>query len=424
MNGSRLAKLVGVATLVLGSTTLAPSVLAQTPDDGAGETTGTVGGGASNASVFNIADLKTPLDASDYDDDPGGDHAGPNLFHIAPNLGDDPIQTANKYVFINNPAGVEEVQKTILAIIPGEGGEGGTTSTTRVVFHDERAGEEILTRAACVELLGSTTVGPSVAHGLITTGQKTAAEIQSIINGCIQGHVGVLENPFEVSKHLPPGWYQQCAVLATSGGGATAPFCTYFHIEPVTGFAEDVDTIDYGVLTRNVTSYDPGDFDITTVDVGTVMGLGNTSPVLNVSFSEMENEVGTTDEGDNKYITEDFDVQINRSDSAGNIIDWQLIDDLAGGAQPDASDPFLGADVAVLNEICLEPNEPLKLDFSVTPRDILYPGEYAGVVRLVLSMDDACIPTLAGENASGDLDDDPFNNLPGVPVLQELPSDD
>jgi hypothetical protein len=426
MKGSRIASLVGAGAFVLGTVVLGSTALAQVPDDGEETTTGTVNGGATNASVFNIGDLKTDtmggaLDASDYDDDPGGDHPGPNFFHVAPNLGDDPLQWANKYIFINNPSGVEAVQKTIRAIIPG-GGEGGGEATSRVVYHDQLENGAVLTREACVELLGSATTGPSVAHGLITTGQKSSSEIQSIINGCLQGHVGVAVNPFPISKHLPPGWYEQCVVLGTSGGGATEPFCVPFHIEPVTGFAEDVEEIDYGTLIRNVESIDPGDFDILTTDMGTVMGLGNTSPVLEVAFSHMENDVDTPDEGDDKFITAWFDVQINRADSNGNIIDWQRLDMLEGGDDPDAADPFAGATIAVLNEICLEPNEPLKLDFSVMPRDILFPGDYNGLVRLVLSEENACIPTLAGEDAEGDLDDDPFNNLPGDPVMQDLPN--
>jgi hypothetical protein len=119
-------------------------------------------------------------------------------------------------------------------------------------------------------------------------------------------------------------------------------------------------------------------------------------------------------------------------------VDYQYIDGLLGGADPDSDDPFAGADVAELSNICLEPNEPLKLDFSVTPRQVLYDGTYAGLVRLIVGepgteggditgltngeteQEIACEPTLgSGENASGD-SDGVFNNLPGEPVEGEL----
>jgi hypothetical protein len=433
LTGSRTLKLAAAAALLLGITVASDTALAQQPpDDGNETTTGTVNQGSTNASIFNIADLKSDdgptctaegaLDATDYDDDPGGGHARPDLFHVAPNLGDNPLQCANKYVFINNPSSVLQVQKTISAVLAWGTGEG--PASTRVVFNDELPGSAIVTGTACQALLGSATTGPSVAHGLITTGQKTAAEITSISNGCTQNTVGVLVNPFPVSKHLPPGWYRQCAVLATSGGGATAPFCTYFHIEAVTGFTEDVTTIDYGVLTQNVVSIDGGDFDIiNTPDVGTVMGLGNTSPILQVSYSEMENEYGDpTQEADNKFITRDFDVQINRRDSAGAIIAFQKVGNMLGGADPDAADPFLGATVATLGQICLEPNEPLKVDFSLTPRDVLYsnPGVYIGLARIVITTSGACTPTLGdAEDATGDTDGDPFNNQTNAVTVEQ-----
>jgi hypothetical protein len=407
----------------------------QPPDNGVEITTGTAGGSATNASVFNIADLKSTADpacttvgtinAADYDDDPGGAHPAPGLFHVTPNLDDAPLQCANKYVFINNPSSVLQVQKTISAVLRFPTAPGQTPSDPGafdVVFHDNRPASEIRTGTfpsgdtgtACG--IGNPTVPGTVAHGLITTGQKTVQEITDIQNGCIQNTVGVLTNPFPVSKHLPPGWYRQCAVLATTGGGATADFCTFFHIEAITGFVEDVEVVDYGALQQNVKSIDGGDFNIATANVGTVMGIGNTSPVLTVEYSEMENEVNTTDESDNKYITGVFDVQLNRRNTAGSIIASQHIDNLEGGADPDSATPFAGATPAVLNQVCLEPNEPLKIDFSVTPREVLFPGQYHGLVRLTISNANGCTPTLAASEGSAGDDADPFNNLPGQPL--------
>lgn len=426
MKGLRLAKLLGAtAALVIGTSLLAPSVLAE-------DTTGVANGAATNASIFNIADLKAvdgpacltvgAISATDYDDDPGGSHAGPGYFHVTPNLDDTPLQCANKYIFINNPSGVLEIQKTIEALIPGP--EASSPPTRRVVFHDERPGEQIKTDGPCTAALGDPATPGSVAHGLITTGQKTAAEIQSIINGCIQQTVGMLINPFPVSKHLPPGWYLQCATLATTGGGASPEFCVPFHIEAISGFIEDVTTVDFGNLIQNVTSIDQGDFNIATANIGTVMGVGNTSPILLVAYSEMENNYGDpTQHADNKYITRDFDVQINRRNTAGTITAFQKVNGMLGGADPHDPDPFLGATVATLNQICLEPNEPLKMDFSVTPRDVLYPGTYAGLVRMTITTVGACTPTIGdAENAGGDGDGDPFNNLPGSPVRQTVPA--
>ncbi len=75
--------------------------------------------------------------------------------------------------------------------------------------------------------------------------------------------------------------------------------------------------------------------------------------------------------------------------------------------------------------ICLEPNENLKLDFSVTPQDVLYAGSYSGQVRLTVTNSGvplpACRPTLgSGESANGDANG-VYNNLPGDPVGQTYP---
>jgi hypothetical protein len=388
-----------------------------------GTTQGTAGGGTGNASVFNIADLKTngrggPLIAGNYDDDPAPN--ADNHFVVVPNLDDSPLQWANKYVFINNPSGVLQVQKSICAVGVG------TSPTCTVVFDDLAPASAIVSGQACLDLLGSDTVGPSVANGLITTGQKTAAELQSVRNGCQQGNVGILVNPFPISKHLPPGVYKQCVILAQSSG-STNPVCEYFKILPITGFQTDVNLVDYGTLVRLVKSIWGGNFimpgDVPSPTPGTIQGTGNTSPKLLVAFSRMTNGMGTPDPGDDKYINSFFDVQINRQDPAGNIIATQHVDNILGGVPfgPDA-DLTTGGSTGTLVPICLEPNENLKLDFSVTPQDYLYTGTYTGQVRLtVTNSNSPCTPTLgSGESASGD-SNGVYNNLPGSPVSQTYP---
>jgi len=446
MKFSRIAALGGIATLLLGATILTPGALAQQPVTGT--TTGTAGGGTGNASVFNIADLKTngpagplvctgtPPTSCNYDDDPSPNSN--NHFVVVPNLDDSPLQWASKYVFITNPSGVLQVQKTISAVIePAAGG----SPTYTVVFDDQQPGANIKTGADCLAVLGSDTTVGSVANGLITTGQKTAAELQSVRNGCQQNTTGILVNPFPVSKHLPPGIYRQCAVLAQTGGSASAPFCTYFTILPITGFQTDVDVVNYGNLVQFTKSIFGGNFTMEALtpgpdtNPGTIQGIGNTSPRLLVAYSCMYNDFnGTpTQTADDKTICRYFDVQINRQDSAGNIIAATRVDNIVGGGHPLNPNPF-GADADVTNgtvvsgtppfvPVCLEPNENLKLDFSVTPQEVLYPGSYSGLVRLTVTNTGAsCRPTLgSGESASGD-SNGVYNNLPGSPVAQTPPA--
>jgi hypothetical protein len=414
MNFSRVLLTSLSAVALLGASALVGTgANAQTPTTGdtQGTTTGTAGGGQTgNASVLNIADLKSPLHVADYDDDPGGQPGSP-YFYVTPNLDDAPLQTANKYIFVNNPSGIAQLQVTIRA-----------TPNGTVIYDELLPGANILSGSACLALVGTSDTVGSVAHGLVSTGQKSAQEIIDIRNGCVQNTVGVIVDNFPVSKHLPPGVYDQCVALSLTGGGAVPRVCVPIRINAITGYVTDAGAIDFGTLVQNVKSIDQGDF-IPGNTNGTIMGVGNTSPILTVRYSWMQNT--TFDPGTDKYITRWFDVQINRRDTAGNIIAFQHIDNLLGGADPDSPNPFAGADAAVLTELCLEPNEPLKLDFSVTPQEVLYPGQYTGLVRLSVadSGGTACTPTLgAGESASGDTDNNPFNNLPGTPVGQNFPT--
>ena len=85
--------------------------------------------------IANIADLKMPLDPEDYDDDPAGEPGSP-WFHVAPNLGDEPLQYAWKYIVVYNPDDVAELQVT-LRTRPG-----GT-----VVYEEAAAGRRRLHRS-------------------------------------------------------------------------------------------------------------------------------------------------------------------------------------------------------------------------------------------------------------------------------------
>ncbi|MDZ7727217.1 MAG: hypothetical protein U5Q44_02930 [Dehalococcoidia bacterium] len=60
-------------------------------------------------------------------------------------------------------------------------------------------------------------------------------------------------------------------------------------------------------------------------------------------------------------------------------------------------------------------NEPLKLDFSVTPAQALYEGVYSGLVYIGISSASGCEPQLdTGESASGDTN--VFDNYPQGPL--------
>lgn len=431
----------GISALLLGALMVAPSALAQTPPNPVtGTTQGTAGGGTGNASVLNIGDLKAAPPSGgapgallcggggcNYDDDPAPN--ADNHFNVVPNLGDSPnVQWVNKYIFISNPTGVSQIQKTISALDT-------SGAAIRTVFDDLQAATDIVSGQACLTLLGADATTGSVANGLLTTGQKTAAELLAIRNGCQQNTVGVAVNPFPVSKHLPPGVYRQCVNLALTGGGAAPTSCVYFRILPITGFGTDANIVDYGSLVQNVKSIFAGNFTMdnnaNNINPGTVVGLGNTSPKLLVAYSWMVNDYNNTpnDYTDDKIIHGVFDAQINRMDTGGNIVATQHVDNIAGGDIPTAANPFgpdadltLGTSTGTLVPICLEPNENLKLDFSVTPGDVLWPGGYHGLYRLtVTNSGSPCTPTLgAGESASGD-SGSLYDNLPGTAVLQAYP---
>src|SRR5690606_1315346 len=209
--------------------------------------------------------------AEDYDDDPEGEPGSPH-FQVAPNLGDSPLQEANKYIVVWNPSDVAELQVTIR-----------TRPAGTVVYENLLPAEAGLTGAECNELLGNVGEPGSVADGLVATGQKTAEEITQIKNRCTQQSGAIWQDTFPVSKHLPPGWYDQCVAIAHVGGGSTPRVCTPIRVIAVTGYETDVEGLDFGTLKQNVHSLDEGNFELGD-DAGTIMGTGNTSPVVSVAY--------------------------------------------------------------------------------------------------------------------------------------------
>jgi hypothetical protein len=352
--------------------------------------------------------LNAPLVASAYDDDPQGAPGSP-FYHVSPNLNDSPLRTARNLVFVADPAGIAWIENVIRTQGTSATGPNGGI----VVFREMRASVQLKTGTACVQALGDPTTPGSASHGLVATGQQSSADVATLMNGCQQQKVGLLDAQFPVSIHLPPGWYDNCVILHPTSGPATVPYCSAFRINAVTGYSVDIAGLDFGTLSKDTESIDQGDFDTVTAHAGTIVSIGNTSPVFAIEFSWMRNGTGPAA----AYIKRGFGMQIQRRNAAGLVVASQKITNLAGEQDPDAADPFLGSTKAVLDQICLEPGEPLRLDFSVTPRDPLVAGPYVGKMRISVATSAGCVPGLGqGESASGDDDGNPYNNLPGVPV--------
>ena len=349
--------------------------------------------------------------ADPYDDDPSGAPGSP-FYHVSPNLDDDPLKTASAFVFINDPPEVLDVEHIIRSQSPGP--IGSTAGT--VVFNEKLRDIESATGPECVDALDDPEKPGTAAHGLVATGQVSREELEALIGGCERRAVGLLEIEFPLSRHLPPGWYDNCLILRRGNTPPGVPFCRAFRINAVTGYAVNVSGLDFGVLTKDVESVVKGDFDMATLGAGTIVNTGNTSPVFAIEFSWMQRNAGPAA----VFIKRNFGVEVSRRDAAGSVIALQRIAGIAGGRSPAAPDPFAGSTRTILHRVCLEPGEPLRLDFSVTPGEAMAPGTYSGKMRVSVQESPACVAGLGrGEGATGDIDNNASNNVPGIPVSQE-----
>lgn len=346
-----------------------------------------------------------------YDDDAAGT-PGSTFYHVSPNLDDEPLKTATAFIFINEPPEALDVEHIIRSQSPGP--IGSTAGT--IVFSERHRKIEIATGPECADALGDPEKPGTAAHGLVATGQVSRDEVDALIGGCERRAVGLMQIEFPISRHLPPGWYDNCVILRRDNATPSVPFCRAFRINAVTGYAVNVSGLDFGVLTKDVESVVEGDFDIATLGAGTIVNSGNTSPVIALEFSWMQGNKAASA----VYIKRNFGVVVSRRDAAGSVIALQRIAGIAGGRSPDAPDPFAGSTRTVLHRVCLEPGEPLRLDFSVTPGEAMAPGTYAGKMRVSVQDSPACVPGLGrGESATGDTDNNASNNVPGIPVSQE-----
>jgi hypothetical protein len=393
--------------------------VARADDGNVVATSGSAATSGGTARVLNVDDLKcrdgsplfnTPsqndpwnipapaecvLDPEDYDDDPAG-NPGDAQFHVTPNLHDVPLQWAHKKIFVDVAASddVNAVQASLLlgnavvwdVIIPGTAGVKGP---------------------GCGAHLGNVGIAGTVGDGIVKTGQKTATEFQELRNRCEQGEVKVYNVLFPISKHLPPGEYRQCVVLSYAPSGSSEPFCDIVHVREIVGWQMDFSAVSYGdQLRQNLPTVVSGDwlFNGPNDPKPTVMGTGNVTRQLMTQWSDMKlvTPLGT------KWITGYFDVQLNRRDAAGDIVETEHYDQILGGGDPDSADPFVEAQAATFVNICLEPNQPLKMDFSLTPIEPLFSDPnsgYRGKIRLSLNSVECAPATLGpGEWAGGDTD--------------------
>lgn len=283
-------------------------------------------------------------------------------------------------------------------------------------------------------------VETGVGHGLMTTGQlgfdgEATARLEALRQACIQGEITIYHLPWMASKHLPPGWYHQSAKVVHTGGSNTGFWGTHIFVEPTLAFMKDFTSLDFGTIDAGDSEQIGGDF-VWDYPHGvangvelkpTVMGLGNTSPELNIVASHLVdasggnlipalNSVG--------WRELDWDFRINRRDSSGNIVhdNYQIQRVGFSGLVPTDTGTIQISRNA-LNEpnpnpvapenICLEPNEHLKLDISLRlPPNVPQTGlAYTGTVLLTaVATDVICVPSLdPGENHDGDADVDDNN---------------
>jgi hypothetical protein len=378
---------------------------------------------------------------NDYDDDPGAD----NRFHVAPNPADNPLQHAWKVVVfdfhdqsdttppIATSNDIEAIQKEIFWIAPHASTDGpNDQNPPQRVFHEVVEARlsngnidpnVILTGSNC-NVLGNYGTNGTIADGLVQTGQTDSTSMQNWINECIQGEVGVHLNNWTVSKHLPPGTYRQVITLVHTNGAETDPVSVDFVVEPLSHYVMDfaTDGVNWDNLKKDNQSVYSGDWDLNTPFKPTIQGDGNTSLVLRLRYAPLVNAEG-------KIIWSDFDAQINRRNSTGQLIEWDHED----GIQAAQTDGVFGdwreldgpndtaAGITSSGAVCLEPNEPLKLDFSVTPRQTVFSGLYEGAVQLEGRVRPAiCSPSFdQGESTTGDpnvFDNNPSQGGPNNPT--------
>ena len=310
----------------------------------------------------------------------------------------------------------------------------------------------------CNSLFGWSSTGgfadTGVGHGLITTGQlgldgDATVRAEALRQACIQAEITIYHIDWMASKHLPPGAYHQSAKVVHTGGSNTGFWGTHIFVEPTLAFMKDFTSLDFGTLDAGDQEQIGGDFVWDhNVNGGvangvelkpTIMGLGNTSPELVIEASALSDASGGNlipaldIAGWNEL---DWDFRINRRDSSGNIVhdNFQLQRVGFSGLLPtDTGDILISRNVDSQppqphppENICLEPNEHLKLDISlhlppnVPQTDLAYSGT---VMLRARAADTICVPSLdPGENHDGDtnVDDNSYSqgNLldKGVPT--------
>lgn len=380
----------------------------------------------------------------DYDDDLGSSSA----FVVSPNPGDDPLQHAWKVLYFDFhdqecttdcPAtnDIQAIQKEIFWLTPDESQEAGgpdeNAAGQRVLHHVVEARlangavnpEVIMTGNTC-NVIGVPGQNGTIADGLVQTGQVSADAINDMIAKCIQNEGGFHLNNWTISKHLPPGVYAQCVTLLHTNGAETDRVCVRFLINPVDHYVIDFGEtgVAWSGLRANNKSVHSGDFDLETADKPTIQGDGNTSLVYGVAYTQLKNAEGKT-------IWQYFDGQINRKKNAGTppqIVEFQHIDDIVAPTNNTFSPTVWFEGPTTLTPaalggtsgaVCLEPNEPLKLDFSVTPAQSVFSGTYQGQILVTAARDpEICTASLdQGESPEGDpnvFDNNPSQGGPGV----------
>lgn len=311
--------------------------------------------------------LKLPLSAADYDDDP----VTSSDFVVGPSTQLGATQQASAVFAI--PTDATEPTAEVYSAVRA------TSEAGPILFHRVSPAVELLSGAPCETALAPAGTGPSIAAGLVESGQLASSDALNLVTDCRHGRASALTVTFPVPRELPPGKYFLCAGAVTPDGYGAAPACRSFEVVAVSALATDIaaDGIGLGDLRSGVASAAEGDFAVGNA-AATIVNAGNVAPVIAVRIQPftLEEPAATP-----VIVRGSYTVALRAPPREGRP------------ASLESQAVFL-ADAALttrsFSTVCLAPGETAALDFGVTPQGALAAGSYGGALRVAAAGVAAC----------------------------------
>ncbi len=307
-----------------------------------------------------VGAVKTPLLATDYDDDP----AQSDAFHVAPSLTLDTAQSATWAMLL--PTDAEPPAAIHLAVR-------AFTESGPLLLHRIVPPTELLTGAACESAFAPRGATATLAAGLAATGQATSTAVDAALADCIEGRAALLPARVSVPRDWRAGDYFMCAAAVTTEGYGEAPTCRRFRVLALSGFVTDLGQsgLSVGPLVSGQRSALEGDH-VVGNQAPTIVNVGNTTPVVGVRIRSMTHDAPPFPAARN--LNGAYAIELSAP---------------ARGALPAVAE----AHTAVLTDgsestlqfptICLRPGESVALDFSVTPLGAVAAGSYSGALEVI-----------------------------------------